>query len=56
MLYEVFLMNQNYTCGAFNTLDKAIKKARKTGFQCMIFRSDNPFKPIKYVCPVGGTK
>ena len=56
MLYEVYLINQRYTCGAYKTLEQAINMARKTGFQCNIFRSNNPFKPIKYVCPIGGTR
>ena len=56
LLYEVYLINQRYTCGAYKTLEQAIKMARKTGFQCMIFRSNNPFKSIKYVCPIGGTR
>jgi len=56
MLYEVYLINQRYTCGAYKTLEQAIKMARKTGFQCNIFCSNNPFKIVKHVCPIGGVK
>ena len=51
--YEVFLTSFGYTCGATDTLEKAIKIAKKTGFQCSIFKSTEPFKPIAWVSPVG---
>ena len=56
MLYEVYLINHRYTCGAYKTLEQAINMAHKTGFQCNIFRSNNPFKIIKTICPIGGTR
>ena len=56
LLYEVYLINQRYTCGAYKTLEQAINMARKTGFQCNIFRSNNPFKIVKTICPIGGTR
>lgn len=55
-MFEVFLTNFGYTCATASTLEEAIKKARKTGFQCNIFRSNDPFKVIKTVCPIGGTR
>ena len=55
-LYEVFLVNHGYVCGAYKTLEAAIKMAKKTGFQCSIFNSTDPFTPIKWVCPIGGVK
>jgi len=54
--YQVFLTNFGYTCASAKTLEEAIRKARKTGFQCNIFRADNPFKVVKTVCPIGGTR
>ncbi len=56
MLYEVYLVNQRYTCGAYKTLEQAIKMAKKTGFQCNIFKSNDPFNVIKFVCPIGGIR
>ena len=47
--YEVFLTSFGYTCGATDTLEKAIKIAKKTGFQCQIFLADKPFDIIKTV-------
>lgn len=52
--YEVFLMNFNYTCASAKTLDEAIRKAKKTGFNCCIYKSDNPFKIIKWVFAIRG--
>ena len=37
-LYEVFLVNHGYVCGAYKTLKDAIKMAKKTGFECSIFK------------------
>lgn len=54
--FEVFLINHGYTCGAYSTLEQAVKMARKTGFQCNIFRTNNPFTIVKTVCPIGGTR
>ena len=54
--YEVFLVNFGYVCGAYKTLETAIKMAKKTGFQCSIFKSTDPFTPIKWVSPIGGVK
>jgi len=54
--YEVFLTNFGYTCASAKTLEEAVRKARKTGFQCNIFCADNPFKVVKTVCPIGGTR
>ena len=51
--YEVFLVNFGYVCGAAATLKEAKKIAKKTGFQCSIFKSTEPFKPIAWVSPVG---
>jgi len=45
--YEVFLTNFGYTCASAKTLEEAVRKARKTGFQCNIFRSNDPFKVVK---------
>ena len=56
LLYEVYLINQRYTCGAYKTLEQAIKMARKTGFQCNIFRANDPFTILKTVCPIGGIR
>ncbi len=56
LLYEVYLSNQRYTGGAYKTLEQAIKMARKTGFQCNIFRANDPFTIIKTICPIGGTR
>ena len=56
LLYEVYLINQRYTCGAYKTLEQAIKMARKTGFQCNIFRANDPFTILKSVCPIGGIR
>ena len=36
--------------------EKAIKIAKKTGFQCQIFLADKPFDIIKTVCPIGGVR
>ena len=55
-MYEVFLMNFNYTCASAKTLDEAICKAKKTGFDCCIYKSDNPFKMIKWVFAIRGGK
>ena len=55
-MFEVFLTNFGYTCATASTLEEAIKNARKTGIQCNIFRSNDPFKVIKTVCPIGGTR
>ena len=54
--YEVFLTNFGYTCASARTLDEAVRKARKTGFQCNIFRSTDPFKIVKTVCPINGVR
>ena len=54
--YEVFLTSFGYTCGATDTLAKAIKIAKKTGFQCQIFLADKPFDIVKTVCPIGGVR
>ncbi len=51
-MYEVFLMNFGYTKSVHKTLDQAVKAAKKTGFQCTIFKSGNPFKILKFVSPV----
>ena len=40
--YEVFLVNFGYVCGAAATLKEAKKIAKKTGFQCSIFKSTEP--------------
>lgn len=52
--YEVFLTNFGYTCAAAETLEKAIKLAKKTGFDCHIFKADNPFKILKTVSAIRG--
>ena len=39
-----------------NNAEKAIKIAKKTGFQCQIFLADKPFDIIKTVCPIGGVR
>ena len=52
--YQVFLINHGYTCASAVTLEEAIRKARKTGFQCNIFRSTDPFTIVKTVCPLKG--
>ena len=51
--FDVFLINFGYVCGAAATLKEAKKIAKKTGFQCSIFKSTEPFKPIAWVSPVG---
>ena len=54
MKYDVFLVNFGYVASAgHKTLADAIKAAKKTGFQCSIFKSTEPFKPIAWVSPVG---
>jgi len=53
-MFDVFLVNFGYTHSSHKTLELAIKAAKKTGFQCSIFKSDNPFDLIKWVCPAGG--
>lgn len=52
--YQVFLINQGYTCATAVTFEEAVRKARKTGFQCNIFRSTDPFTIVKTVCPLKG--
>ena len=51
--FDVFLINFGYVCGSYKTLKQAIKMGKKTGFQCSIFKSTEPFKPIAWVSPVG---
>lgn len=51
-MYEVFLMNFGYTKSTHKTLDQAVKAAKKTGFQCTIFKSSDPFNVVKFVSPV----
>ena len=53
-MFDVFLVNFGYTHSSHKTLELAQKAAKKTGFVCSIFKSDNPFDVIKWVCPVGG--
>ena len=38
-LYEVFLVNHGYVCGAYKTLETAIKMAKKTGFQFAVYEN-----------------
>tara|TARA_B100000902_G_scaffold190582_1_gene182182 strand:- start:3907 stop:4098 length:192 start_codon:yes stop_codon:yes gene_type:complete len=54
--YEVFLTNHGYTCAGASTLEQAIKIAKNTGFQCNIFKSNDPFTILKSVCPIGGIR
>ena len=54
--FEVFLVNFHYTCATAVTLEEAVRKAKNTGFTCNIFRSDNPFRILKTVCPVQGVR
>ena len=53
MKYDVFLVNFGYVISIHKTLKEAEKAARKSGFQCNIFKSTEPFTPIKWVSPVG---
>ena len=45
--YEVFLTSFGYTCGATDTLEKAIKIAKKTGFQCPSSSQVNEWIPLE---------
>lgn len=54
--YDVWLVNFGYTCASASTMEEAVRKARKTGFQCNIFRSNDPFKIVKTVCPINGVR
>jgi len=53
-MFEVFLINFGYTHSSHKTLAAAVKAAKKTGFQCSIFNSKNPFDLVQWVSPVGG--
>lgn len=51
-MYEVFLANFGYTHSKWPTLEQAVKAAKKTGFQCSIFNSKNPFEVVRWVSAV----
>ena len=51
-MYSVFLVNFGFTKSVHKTLDEAIKAARKTGYQCSIFKQSDPFTIVKWVSPV----
>ena len=52
-MFDVFLVNFGYTHSSHPTLELAQKAAKKTGFVCSIFKSNNPFEvhDIKYLSP-----
>lgn len=52
MMYEVFLVNFGYTHSSHKTIEQAVKAAKKTGFQCSIFNSKNPFEVVRWVSPI----
>jgi hypothetical protein len=54
LMFDVFLVNFGYTHSSHKTLAAAVKAAKKTGFQCSIFNSKNPFDLVQWVSPVGG--
>jgi hypothetical protein len=51
-MFEVFLVNFGYTKSNHSTLEQAVQAAKKTGFQCVIYKKNNPFKILKWVSPV----
>tara|TARA_B100000212_G_C27363741_1_gene529375 strand:- start:101 stop:268 length:168 start_codon:yes stop_codon:yes gene_type:complete len=54
-MYSVFLVNFGFTKSVHKTLEEAVKAAKKTGFQCSIFKEGDPsFTVLKWVSPVGG--
>ena len=55
-MFDVFLVNFGYTHSSHKTLELAQKAAKKTGFVCSIFKSDNQIDVVKWVSPVGGVR
>ena len=50
-MFEVFMVNFGFTHSSHPTLKAAKKAAKKTGYQCTIFKRDNPFDIIAWVFP-----
>jgi len=51
LMFEVFMVNFGFTHSSHPTLEAAKKAAKKTGYQCTIFKKDNPFDIITWVFP-----
>ena len=52
-MFDVFT-SATGTIGTYPTLDKAVVAAKKLGRTAQIFNTNNPFKVVKHVCPIGG--
>lgn len=53
-MFNVFLTNFGFTHSSHKTLQAAITAARKTGFDCHIFRKDDPFTIVKTIFAIRG--
>ena len=54
-MFDVFT-SATGTIGTYTTLDKAVVASKKLGRTAQIFNTNNPFKIIKTICPIGGTR
>jgi hypothetical protein len=54
-MFDVFT-SATGTIGTYPTLDKAVVAAKKLGRTAQIFNTNNPFKVVKHVCPIGGVR